>query len=63
MLAEINKEISELRQDVADCRTDITRNSENIHNVNTRQGKLCCLLNLIKITCLFEVFFLGGRVY
>jgi hypothetical protein len=41
---------------------------QDIHNINTRhipsniQSKLCCLLNLIKITCLLNLFFYRGFV-
>ena len=60
MRNEMREEFMNLRQDVADCWTNIAHNRQNIQNFNNRQGKLCCLLNLIKITCLFELFFLGG---
>jgi hypothetical protein len=63
MRKEMREECMEQNQDVTDYRPDIAHNRQNIHNFNTRQSKLCCLLNLIKITCLFELFFFGGRVY
>jgi hypothetical protein len=50
MEEDIRKELKEIREECMELRQDI-------HNINTRHippnilSKLCCLLNLIKITC------------
>ena len=62
MEEDMRKELKEIREECMELRQDI-------HNIKTRhipsniQSKLCCLLNLIRITCLLPLFFYRVRGY